>query len=265
MPNLTSEQLLEIRKNPNMKKFMNVIGSIESNNQYNVMVGGKKFRDFSAHPNQVGMRTKEGASDAAGRYQFLNTTFQGLVRNNPQAEINDFSPLSQDKAFILLLDEQEVLPMVLEGGYGHTKAIERLGKQFASLPSSEYDQPRKSYKYLNEKFGIQYPNTFREADAEPKKLTPKEIRDADMTIVQQPFDQNNPNGYEVASAFTFLTDNMTEGDRMFFQELGLMDLGSPATKGNININKFFKTEDVDVMKAMELPSMDRVKNFNKRQ
>ena len=103
MEKLTSEQLLEIRDNPNVQKFMNIIGTLESGNKYNVIFGGETFDDDSKHPNKVGGRTADGLSTAAGRYQFVYDTFTNLVKQNPQAEITDFSPEAQDKAFLLLL------------------------------------------------------------------------------------------------------------------------------------------------------------------
>ena len=127
MEKLPSEQLLQIRNNPNVQKFMDIIGTLESGNRYNVITGGETFDDDSKHPDKFGVRTADGVSDAAGRYQFLNTTFQGIVDQNPQAEITDFSPEAQDKAFILLLKGEGVLDDVMQGGQGHTRAIENLG------------------------------------------------------------------------------------------------------------------------------------------
>ena len=263
MKNFTSEQLLEIRDNPNVQKFMNIIGTLESNNQYNVIFGGEIFNDFSKHPNKVGGRTADGLSTAAGRYQFIYDTFTNLVNKNPQADINDFSPESQDKAFLLLLAEQGVLEDVMQGGKGHTRAIENLGTQFTSLPSSVdfYKQGgAKSYVFLNKQFGVPFPTP--PVDPEPRKISKKDIVNTDMSIVSRPFEQENP--YEVASALTFLADTQTDQDRVLLQQLGIMNQEPINYSGDIK--KFFKEEpDIDVMKAMELPSMEGVKKFNKRQ
>jgi muramidase (phage lysozyme) len=64
---------------------------------YNVIVGGKRFKDFSRHPNEVGVVTAQGPSTAAGRYQFTVTTWRDMQRQYP-GEFEDFSPESQDKA-----------------------------------------------------------------------------------------------------------------------------------------------------------------------
>ena len=47
MEKLTSEQLLQIRDNPNVQKFMDIIGTLESGNRYNVITGGETFDDDS--------------------------------------------------------------------------------------------------------------------------------------------------------------------------------------------------------------------------
>ena len=96
MKNLTSEQLLEIRDNPNVQKFMNIIGTLESGNKYNVIFGGETFDDFSKHPQKVGGRTADGLSTAAGRYQFIYDTFTNLANKNPQACLLYTSPSPRD-------------------------------------------------------------------------------------------------------------------------------------------------------------------------
>ena len=63
MEKLTSEQLLEIRDNPNVQKFMDIIGTLESGNRYNVITGGETFDDDSKHPDKFGVKTADGVSD----------------------------------------------------------------------------------------------------------------------------------------------------------------------------------------------------------
>jgi muramidase (phage lysozyme) len=62
------------------------------------------FSDFSKHPGIIGMRTNNGPSTAAGRYQFTKTTWEGLVKKHP--DLTDFSPENQDKAAWYLAQEE---------------------------------------------------------------------------------------------------------------------------------------------------------------
>jgi muramidase (phage lysozyme) len=62
---------------------------------YNTIVGGGKFNDFSDHPRQVGIVTSAGPSTAAGRHQITATTWDDL---NSRHNYPDFSPQSQDQA-----------------------------------------------------------------------------------------------------------------------------------------------------------------------
>lgn len=65
---------------------------------YNTIVGGRKFSDFSDHPRIFGTPK----STAAGRYQFTKTTWDEVVKKwnaqNPDDPILDFSPRNQDRA-----------------------------------------------------------------------------------------------------------------------------------------------------------------------
>ncbi len=61
---------------------------------YDVMYGGQKFTDFSRHPHQA--QTANGVtSDAAGRYQFLGSTWDELQK---KYGYKDFSQANQDAA-----------------------------------------------------------------------------------------------------------------------------------------------------------------------
>ena len=84
------------------KAFLDTISKYESSG-YDVIVGSGKygapgtFSDYSKHPNIVGMRTVAGPSTAAGRYQFVYSTWKELQKQYP-GQFTDFSPLTQDKA-----------------------------------------------------------------------------------------------------------------------------------------------------------------------
>jgi muramidase (phage lysozyme) len=83
---------------PYARALLNTIAGTESPG-YNVMYGGGRFNDYSHHPDQaVRIQTGPNAgrtSSAAGRYQFLNSTWQDEAN---KLGLKDFSPDSQDQA-----------------------------------------------------------------------------------------------------------------------------------------------------------------------
>lgn len=101
---------------------------------YRTLVGGRAFnsdiQDLGAHPNLVGLRTKDGPSTAAGRYQITSTTWKGLQK---KLGLTDFGPESQDRAAIELLRQRGALQDVLDGNF--EAAARKLGNEWQSLPS----------------------------------------------------------------------------------------------------------------------------------
>lgn len=100
-----------------IKSNYNLTGSMLSNNQknlldtvadkeakdYNVIVGGGTFDDYSQHPNVVGMVTAFGPSTAAGKYQITKSTWDKV---SEKLGLKDFSPESQDQAALYLAQER---------------------------------------------------------------------------------------------------------------------------------------------------------------
>ena len=83
---------------PEGRALLDTIASTESPG-YNVLYGGGKFSSYAAHPNQK-ILIKSGPnagkySSAAGKYQFLNSTWQEAAK---ALGLKDFSPESQDAA-----------------------------------------------------------------------------------------------------------------------------------------------------------------------
>ncbi|WP_136524319.1 lysozyme family protein [Geomonas ferrireducens] len=113
----SSEELLV--KDPRIKALLDVIAYAEGAN-YDTMVRGEgsiPITDFSKHPNVIVTLNKSLKSTAAGRYQFLNSTWVGL-------EMPDFKPDSQDKAAIKLFKRRRMRKPLFVGDV--EKAI-RLG------------------------------------------------------------------------------------------------------------------------------------------
>lgn len=128
--------------NPNLAKFLNFLGKAEGAN-YNTIVGGSSFSDFSQHPNVVGLRTKEGPSTAAGRYQITKTTYNDIA---PALGITDFSQNSQDLIATELIRRKNALGDVVNGNFD--EAVKKLGGVWASLPSSPYSQPKRDWNFV---------------------------------------------------------------------------------------------------------------------
>jgi hypothetical protein len=143
-------------ENPNVQKFLDFLGKAEGAD-YNVIVGGKKFDDFSKHPRIVGLRTKEGPSTAAGKYQITKTTYDDFA---PKLGITDFSPRSQDRLAVAIFQKEKALADIEKGDFN--AAISKLGGRFASLPSSPYSQPKRSQDFVDMQLGV--------ASAEPSKM-----------------------------------------------------------------------------------------------
>lgn len=129
-------------KERNRKKILDLIAKAEGAD-YDTIVGGGRFQDFSKHPNIVGLRTKEGPSTAAGRYQITGTTYRDVA---DKYGISDFSPASQDAIALKLIERAGALDLIDKGDF--FGAINKLGNTWASLPSSPYSQSKRSDEWV---------------------------------------------------------------------------------------------------------------------
>ena len=144
-----------------MKAFLDVIAAAEGTsrksspcsvgNGYRAIVGcyanGSRLTSgYNAHPRGD---LKYG-SDAAGRYQFISTTWAGLGQPN-------FKPASQDRATVILIKQtgsyQAVESIPERGKPEFVNALDLLKRQWASLPAKPgsrqpYKQPVKSANSL---------------------------------------------------------------------------------------------------------------------
>ncbi len=134
MPRLTSIH-------PNMAAFLDMLAHSEGTTKYghddgyNVIVGGKLFDDYSAHPNILVELRPGLKSTAAGRYQLLFRYYQpykGLLK------LDDFSPASQDKIAIQQIKERRAMPLIETGHF--TDAVNACKNIWASLPGAGYGQ-----------------------------------------------------------------------------------------------------------------------------
>ena len=126
-----------------IKAFLDAIAWAEGAD-YDVIVGGSRFTDYSDHPRQLKYISTFGVhSDAAGRYQFISPTWSTYAK---KLGLDDFSPASQDKAAIAILEEYGV-PEMLEDGRVED-AICVVGPVWASFPCNSYGQNPKSSRRI---------------------------------------------------------------------------------------------------------------------
>ena len=144
----TRQELQRILNDPNARKMLDILAKAEGvKHGYNTIFGNERFNDLSQHPNVLKSFTQtdgvKNGTTAAGRYQFLKRTWDGLAK---QYGLNDFSPQNQDIGALALMAQKGALDNVLKGDF--SGAVKKLGSTWASLPSSPYAQPRRSYSEL---------------------------------------------------------------------------------------------------------------------
>lgn len=142
------QQLEKLLNDPNARKMLDLIANAEGvKHGYNTLFGNERVGSLKAHPNvRKQFKQTDGKTNtttAAGRYQFLKPTWDGLAR---QYGLTDFSPRNQDLGALALIKRRGALDDVLKGDY--QAAIQKLGGTWASLPSSRYAQPRRSWSEL---------------------------------------------------------------------------------------------------------------------
>lgn len=130
---------------PNMAAFLAMIRAGEGTSDpdgYRRHFGGKLFDGWQDHPRvaiTAGLGKNQYTSTAAGAYQFLSRTWDECAA---AMGLPDFSPASQDKAAVFLIDRRRALDDVLAGRV--EQAIAKCAREWASLPGSPYGQPTRS-------------------------------------------------------------------------------------------------------------------------
>lgn len=171
----TRKQLEQALQNPNVRKFLDLISYTEGTqgNGYRTAFGGGKLNNLNDHPRYLKpFRQTDGKSNktsAAGRYQFVSKTWDGVAR---QYGLRDFSPQNQDLGAVALLFQRGAIPALLKGDY--QTAIKKTGDEWASLPSSNYKQNKRSWdnvnKFLGGKIG-NVSNDYQEQQAPDPRLS----------------------------------------------------------------------------------------------
>ncbi|WP_436872657.1 hypothetical protein [Acinetobacter haemolyticus] len=186
----TRQQIEQMLGNPNVRKMLDLIAKTEGvAHGYNTLFGNQRIDNLSTHPNiRKQFKQTDGKvnyTTAAGRYQFLKNTWDGLAK---QYGLNDFSSKSQDIGAIALLAQNGSLPHVLKGDFN--TAIQKSGGTWASLPSSPYAQPKKTWEQTNRLLGNQQTQTGAH------KVTTKALNASDIVnlVRQQQLQQPQTNG-----------------------------------------------------------------------
>ena len=132
------------------KAFLDMISVPEGTSGpggYRVMFTGKLFDNgFVDHPRQL-QHANGISSDAAGRYQFLSTTWDDCQR---ALSLADFSPDNQDRAALYLIQQRGALASVNAGDV--VGACNLVSYEWASLPPGRYGQPSITFKEVEEVF-----------------------------------------------------------------------------------------------------------------
>jgi muramidase (phage lysozyme) len=127
----------------NMDAFLSMIAYSEgtstiqdSDNGYNVLVGGSLFHSYADHPRRhIYCKRLNVWSTAAGRYQILEKYYDAYKR---MLGLYDFSPYAQDRIAIQLIKECDATVDITLGNI--KQAMYRCRSRWASLPNSGYGQ-----------------------------------------------------------------------------------------------------------------------------
>ena len=153
----TRAELEAALQNPNARKFLDLLSYTEGTqkNGYATAFGGGRINDLSKHPRTSSSFTqtdgKKNTTTAAGRYQFLSSTWDEQAK---KLGLSDFGAKSQDLAALSLAADSGALKSILSGDF--KTAIDKTGVKWASLPSSTYPQGKKSWDAVNKFLGSNY-------------------------------------------------------------------------------------------------------------
>ncbi len=136
---MTRDDLLAASREPNVAAFLRALRLGEGTKDdegYRRIVGGALADSLADHPRRSVWLQRYGVhSTAAGAYQFLARTWDGLVR---QYAFPSFEPQWQDAGAVGLILGRKALKAVRDGDIRH--AIALCKDEWASLPGSPYGQ-----------------------------------------------------------------------------------------------------------------------------
>lgn len=165
-------ELLAALDSANVRAFLHMIRVGEGTadpDGYRRHFGGRLFDSYADHPRvkiTAGLGKNQYTSSAAGAYQFLAGTWDGLVQ---RYGFDDFEPATQDCAAVALIDGRKALDDVLAGRF--EAAVRKCAREWASLPGSPYGQPVKTLEQAKLSYhmagGLFWPDPISLLEAAP--------------------------------------------------------------------------------------------------
>jgi muramidase (phage lysozyme) len=144
------EQLRTWGQDPNVRHFLDVVipgAEGTTTHGYNTAFGGDRFDSLADHPRYLKpFKQTDGKTNytsAAGKYQFLSNTWDETAK---ALGLSDFGPENQDLGALYLLHQRGVLPDLQRGDF--KTAVNKTGSVWASLPSSNYPQPKRDAGFI---------------------------------------------------------------------------------------------------------------------
>lgn len=129
---------------PEVRAFLDTIAWAETGTihpkSYKSLVFKGNFRKFSTHPKIqqcARIKGRRVCSNAAGRYQIMAFNWAKLA---PKLRLKDFSPKSQDKIALYLIQQTGAMPDVLAGKF--EQAACKVSRIWAGFPCNSYGQRR---------------------------------------------------------------------------------------------------------------------------
>jgi len=140
-------------------------GTDNPTNGYRMIFTGAIAPSLDDHPRQL--MGSGLVSDAAGRYQFLSTTWDEYAS---KLGLQDFSAESQDKAAIAILKENGIPALLASGDVDG--AFCAVGSVWASLPCNDYGQPQKPSAELVKRYEKSLSNSTAQGTSAPQWINP---------------------------------------------------------------------------------------------
>jgi conjugal transfer mating pair stabilization protein TraG len=132
--------------------LLNTIAKVESKHNYNAYFGNSantsiKFTDMTVNEVLAWQRQfieQGNASSAVGRYQFIDSTLEGLVRQLKIDGNTKFNEALQDRLAVALLERRGIHEYV-NNKISREEFAHSLSKEWAALPKVIGENPEQSY------------------------------------------------------------------------------------------------------------------------
>ena len=151
---LASVAIMNMQNDPKLHtaELLNTIAKVESKNNYNAYFGNPNNTSIQFTAMTVGevlawqkQFVQQGnPSSAVGRYQFIDSTLLGLVRELKIDENAKFDEALQDRLAVALLERRGVREYV-DNKISREAFAHSLSKEWAALPKAIGDNPESSY------------------------------------------------------------------------------------------------------------------------